>query len=414
MSEMTKSDREYDVVLYGATGFVGSLVAAELARPENDHLKMALAGRNADKLAQIATSVPRATGWGTVIAQASDRDEVTKLAQSGRVVITTVGPYARHGLPLAQACARLGTHYVDLTGEVLFHRDVIDSCQDSAVESGARIVPSCGFDSVPSDLGVFELARAARKAGDGELTDTTLYASMKGGMSGGTVASAMQQADDIAADPARRRIAGDKFALSPAREQEPAGEFRDSLATAYSDDIKAWTGPFLMASYNKRVVRRSNALLGHLYGPAFRYREVLRTGVGRKGRVKAVITKATLAAGFTALAKQQIRPLVERLVPAPGTGPDEAARNAGFFKMDIRSRTTHGVSYRSVVSAQGDPGYKATAVMLAQAGLTLAEDELPALPDNAAGGVVTPAVGLGQPYIERLRRNGFTIETSTV
>lgn len=410
MTATPESSRSFDIILYGATGFVGELVPKDLSRPQNTGLKIALAGRNLPKLQEVAARVPREGGWDILVAQASDRDEVATLARSTRVIITTVGPYARHGLPLVQACAAAGTHYVDLTGEVLFARDVIDSCDAAARESGARIINSCGFDSVPSDLAVFELAQAVAKAGDGELTDTTTYATMKGGLSGGTIASAMQQADDITADPSRRRIAGDKFALSPDRESEPSGEFSDKFKVFYSDDIKAWTGPFLMAGYNTRVVRRSNALLGHRYGEKFRYREVVKVGPGRSGRIKAHVSRVGLLGAFGAIAANPLRPLVEKIVPAPGTGPSEEARENGFFRMDARSTTTTGARYRSVVSSKGDPGYKCTATMLAEAALTLAEENLPTLPSNADGGVVTPAVGLGEPYAERLRARGFTIE----
>lgn len=404
--------RKIDIVLFGATGFVGKLVAAQLAHASNDHLTIALAGRSQTKLDDVVAATPRTPGWRTIVADASDYDAMRSLAEQTKVVITTVGPYASYGKPLVSACAQAGTHYVDLTGEVLFHRDVIDGCDAAARTSGARIVNSCGYDSVPSDIAVFEAARTAREQGAGELLETTNYATMKGGLSGGTVASAITQADVVNADPARRKVAGDKFALSPNRSQEPDGEFRDSLDVWYSDDVDAWVAPFMMASYNTRLVRRSNALLGHSYGPGFRYREVVRIGKGKSARLRANLMRASLVAGFAALGFKPARGLVERIVPSPGTGPSQEQRESGYFRMDVRARTTSGAVVRSVVSAQADPGYDATSIMLAQAGLTLAQDDLPGLPDAACGGVVTPVVGLGQPYIERLRRAGFTIETS--
>jgi short subunit dehydrogenase-like uncharacterized protein len=407
---MTSTDREFDVILFGATGFVGDLVAADLAAHAPAGTRIALAGRTRSKVETVRQNLgANAAGWGIVAADSNDEASLRALAESTRVVISTVGPYARHGLPLVGACANSGTHYVDLTGEVLFARDCIDHYDEAARASGARIVNSCGYDSVPSDLSVFLAAEAAREAGDGELEDTTVYASMKGGMSGGTVASAMQQADDIASQPERRKIAGDKFSLSPERSSEPKGEYKDSLKVAYSDDIKAWTAPFLMASYNTRIVRRSNALFGHGYGKTFRYREVMKAGTGLKGRVRAFAIAGALAAGFTALANQKARPVVERFVPKPGTGPDEKSRVNGFFRMDLRTTTTTGAHYRSIVAAQGDPGYNATAVMLAEAALTLSEGDLPKLPTGADGGVLTPAVALGMPYVERLRARDFTL-----
>ena len=411
LDDMTAThERPYDIVLFGATGFVGKLAAQQLAKAENDDLVIALAGRNTSKLDDVAAQFPRTPGWELVVTDASSSEQVDQLARRSRVVITTVGPFARYGMPLAEACAAAGTHYVDLTGEVLYHHDVIDRCDAAARESGARIVPSCGYDSVPSDLAVFELARVASENGDGTLTATTTYASMKGGMSGGTIASAMQQADDVAADPERRKIATDKFALSPDRAAEPSGEFKDSMSVWHSDDLDAWVAPFIMASYNTRVVRRSNALLGHAYGDGFRYREVMKVGSGNAGRVKANVARAAVAGGFAALGLKPARPLVQKLVPQPGTGPDQKSRDAGFFRMDVRTTTTSGAKYRSIVSAQGDPGYNATAVMLTQAALTLAHDDLPKLPGGADGGVLTPAVALGQPYITRLRNHGFDIK----
>lgn len=410
MTEITTNHRTYDIVVYGATGFVGKLVAADLADHAPVEVRIALAGRSESRLRDVRATLPeRAQTWDLVTADSSDADSLASLAASTRVVITTVGPYARHGLPLVQACADAGTHYVDLTGEVLFARDCADLADASARRHGARIVNSCGYDSVPSDLAVLLAASAAREAGDGELAETTCYASMKGGLSGGTVASAMQQADDIAAEPARRKIAADKFALSPNREAEPSGEFKDSLKVWFSPDINAWTAPFLMASYNTRIVRRSNALSEFSYGRTFRYREVMKTGAGVKGRAMAYAVAGALAGGFAALSFGKARPLVERLVPAPGTGPSEKSREAGFFKMDVRTTTTTGARYRSIVAAQGDPGYAATAIMLGEAALALALDEVAPLPDDARGGVLTPAVGLGLPYAERLRARGFTL-----
>ena len=180
----------------------------------------------------------------------------------------------------------------------------------------------------------------------------------------------------------------------------------------YSDDVDAWVAPFLMASYNTRIVRRSNALLGHVYGSGFRYREVMKAGKGVKGRAMAYAVAGALGAGFGAMGVKRLRPLLERLVPAPGSGPSEEAREKGFFRMDIRSTTTSGARYRSIVASQGDPGYKATAVMLGEAAVTLALGDLPTLPGEADGGVLTPAVALGAPYAERLRQHGVTLEVT--
>ncbi|NHN54315.1 enoyl-ACP reductase [Calidifontibacter sp. DB0510] len=405
------TSREFDIVLFGATGFVGALTAAHLAEHAPATVRIALAGRSESKLRQVLADLPGAPDWPVVIADSSDPASLRAMAERTRVVITTVGPYAKYGLPLVEACATTGTDYVDLTGEVLFHREAVDRFDAAAEASGARIVPSCGFDSVPSDLAVLFLADAASHAGDGELTETTLYATIKGGASGGTVASAIGQADEMRGSKDKRRIVLDKFALSPDRGAEPSGEYRDGATAAYSDEIRSWTAPFVMASYNTRVVRRSNALLGHRYGRGFRYRELMRTGDGLKGRATAYAVLGGLGAMMGAIAVPFLRPVVDRVAPSPGEGPSAQARAKGYFRMDARSTTTSGARYQSVVAAQGDPGYAATAVMLGEAGLALAlqRDELP-LPAGRRGGLFTPATALGRPYADRLVAQGFTIE----
>ena len=408
------SNRDYDIVLYGATGFVGQLTAAHLARHAPDGIRIALAGRNQAKLEALRSELPsEAANWPVVIADSTDAESLQAVAESTRVVISTVGPYAKYGLPLVEACATTGTDYVDLTGEVLFVRESIDRFQDEAARTGARIVHSCGFDSVPSDLGVLVLAEKVHADGAGDLGDTTLYMAMKGGISGGTAASAMVQADEVRADKDKRRVAGDKFALSPDRAAEPSGEWKDSAAVRYSDEIGAWTAPFMMAMFNTRIVRRSNALQHHVYGGTFRYREVQRTGRGWSGRLTGYAVAGVLGLGFGAMSVPFLRPVVERVLPSPGEGPSEKSRANGHFKATLKTTTTTGASYTSVVAAQGDPGYAATAVMLGESALSLAvsRDDCP-LPTGLAGGVLTPATALGNVLIERLRAQGFTIDAT--
>lgn len=406
--------REHDIVLYGATGFVGKLTAEHLARHTPAGLRVALAGRSREKLLAVRAQLPGdAANWPVLIADSADADSLRVLAEGARVIISTVGPYAKYGLPLVGACAAAGTDYVDLTGEVLFVRDSIDRFQDEADRTGARIVHSCGFDSIPSDLGTFVLSETVHADGAGDLGDTTLYMAMKGGFSGGTIASAIEQADEIRSDPRRRRAAGDKFALSPDRAAEPSGERRDSVAVRFSGQIDAWTGPFVMATFNTRVVRRSNALLQHAYGRTFRYQEVQRTGRGLRGRLVGYGLAGGLGLAFGAMSIPLLRPMLNRVLPSPGEGPSEKARESGYFTATLFTTTTTGASYRSVVAAQGDPGYAATAVMLGESALCLAvaRDECP-LPPGLSGGVLTPATGLGQVLVDRLRAKDFRIEAS--
>ncbi|MEO8748756.1 saccharopine dehydrogenase NADP-binding domain-containing protein [Dermatophilaceae bacterium Sec6.4] len=406
-----RDQRDLDIVLFGATGFVGKLTAEHLAAHAPAGLRIGLAGRNAAKVRDVRTSLgPSASDWELIAADSSDPASLAALADRARVVITTVGPYAKYGMPLVQACAEAGTDYVDLTGEVLFVRESIDLFHNTASASGARIVHSCGFDSVPSDLAVLNLAEQVAADGAGTPTDTTLFVTMKGGASGGTLDSMKGQIDQIRTDKAKRMIALDKFALSPDRSAEPKGEWRDSMSVHYSPEVKSWTGPFVMASYNTRIVRRSNALRGHDYGPTFRYREVQRAGDGLSGRATAYGLSGGLAAGFGALSIPLLRPLVNKVLPKAGEGPSAQARAKGFFKVDARTTTTDGSQYRSVVAAQGDPGYAATCVMLAEAALALAtQREQCPLPEGINGGVLTPATALGDVLSTRLRDQGFTI-----
>lgn len=410
----TVRQRQHDIVLYGATGFVGRLTAEHLARHTPADVHVALAGRNHDKLDAIRAQLPGdASNWPVLTADSSDVDSLRALAESSRVVISTVGPYARYGLPLVGACAGAGTDYVDLTGEVLFVRDSIDRFHEEAAHTGARIVHSCGFDSIPSDLGAFVLAERVRTDEAGDLGDTTLYMTMKGGVSGGTVASARQQLAEVRKDPVRRRVATDKFALSPDRDNEPRGEWRDEVAVRYSPEIDAWTAPFVMATFNTRIVRRSNALLQHAYGPSFRYREVQRTGRGLRGRLTGYGVAAGLGLAFGAMSVPLLRPVVDRVLPSPGDGPSEQSRRTGHFTATLLTTTSTGASYRTVVAAQGDPGYAATAVMLGESALCLAvaRDDCP-LPPGLGGGVLTPATGLGHVLVQRLRAKDFRIEAA--
>lgn len=400
--------RDHDIVVFGATGFVGRLLADYLAEHAPPGARIALAGRSERRLQETRSGLAGAAAdWPTLVADATDSEALRALAASARVVVTTVGPYLRYGLPLALACAEAGTHYADLTGEVLFVREAIDACDERARRSGARIVTACGYDSIPSDLGVLMLHERAEADGAGALQDTTLLARAKGGLSGGTIDSSRAQLEAVSADPSLRRVVFDPYALSPDREAEPSlGEERDVSSVFQEAGTGQWVGPFIMASFNTRIVRRSNAILGHAYGRRFRYREVSAFGTGARGRRRATAATVLLGAGFTALAHPRTRPVFDRLAPSPGEGPSEEARRAGRFRMELRTVTERGRRYLAVVAAQGDPGYAATAVMLGESALCLAQDG-DRLPQRS--GVLTPATAMGGVLAERLRAQGFTM-----
>jgi short subunit dehydrogenase-like uncharacterized protein len=406
MMDSVPVDREYDVALYGATGFVGALVAAHLAEHAPPGTRIALAGRSRDRLAALGNGLPGGPDWPLVQADAEDPASLAALARAARVVATTVGPYARHGLPLVEACAQAGTHYADLTGEVLFVRRAIDRFDAVARESGARIVHACGYDSIPSDLSVYLLHERAAADGAGGLRDVQLVATVRGGFSGGTLDSMRGVIDEVRRDPAARRLAADPFALSPERAAEP-----DTPQPRRTGIVRAadgtWLAPFVMASYNTRIVRRSNALLGWAYGRDLRYTEVMGCGRGVVGAATAVAATVGLPAFLAAMSAAPTRAVLDRVLPAPGTGPSPEARARGWFRMAVHAETEDGRRYRADAHGAGDPGYAATAVMLGQSALTLALDE-ERLPARA--GSLTPATALGEVLVERLRRAGHAYD----
>lgn len=396
--------RDLDVVVYGATGFVGRLTAEYLVRHAPGGVRIGIGGRSADKLERLKAELGR-DDLDMLVADSRDRDALEQIARRTKVIATTVGPYRRYGMPLAEACASVGTHYADLTGEVLFIHDVAARLHGTAAETGARIVNSCGFDSIPSDLGVLLLHEAA---GEDLEAVTLVVKAMKGAPSGGTIASAKAQIDDMRESSDQARVVADPYALSPDRATEPdLGDERDLRGVEYSEELGQWLGPFVMAGVNTRVVRRSNALLGHAYGRRFRYREVQGFGPGLAGRAKALGFAGGVGGLLAGLSLPPTRMVLDKVLPDPGEGPDEEARRSGFFRIEIHGTGASGRRYVARVGAQGDPGYAATAVMLGESALCLAFDEA-LLPERA--GVLTPATAMGHPLAERLMAAGMTFE----
>ena len=405
---MSPDVRPHQLVLLGATGFVGRLTAQHLARYAPPGLRVALAGRSADRLAAVRDELGgSAAAWPLVVVAVPDADAVADLARSTRVVLTTVGPYLPRGLPLVRACAEAGTAYADLTGETLFVRRSIDAAHATARATGARVVHACGFDSVPSDLGVGLTAARAAADGAGTLTETVLHVrSMRGGVSGGTVDSPRQQVLEMRADPDARALVGRADALvdQPRRRTRAARGRRRPVDRDPGTGV--WQAPFVLGSFNRQVVLRSDSLAGFPYGPEFGYREVVDIGRGPLAAATAAALSGGTAALVAGLWTAPGRALLDRVLPAPGTGPGERTLEGGRFRVEIEAGTTSGARYRTVVGAPLDPGYRGTAVMLGESGLSLALDELP-----AASGVLTPMTALGRTLPERLRRHGFVLET---
>jgi short subunit dehydrogenase-like uncharacterized protein len=408
------TDRAYDIVLFGATGFTGKLVAEYLAKHAPRDLKWALAGRSKSKLeavrAEIAKEQPgtSASALPILVADAHDRPALDVLAAQTRVVCSTVGPYMKYGRDLVAACADKGAHYCDLTGEVPFIRDTIDRNHARAQETGARIVCCCGFDSIPSDLGVLVLAEHARTP----LGEVKFFAGeSSGGISGGTIASMLGIAEAMRKDRSIRRLAADPYALDP-QPGHPGPDKRDDFGVHFDRDLSMWTGPFVMGAVNTRIVRRSNALSDYAYGKSFHYSESMSFGRGPRGMLRAAGVTAALGAFFGAVAVPQTRALLEKtLLPAPGEGPSKEARERGFFVIRFVARTDEATprTLRARVEGKADPGYGETAKMLGESAMCLARDEK-TLPKRA--GVLTPATAMGTRLVERLRAAGMVFEVT--
>ena len=409
MAAQRRERRDLDIVVFGATGFVGRLVAGYLAEHAPPAIRIGLAGRSTQRLTQLRESLgPAAATWPLLVANADDPDTLRAMVEATTVVATTVGPYSRYGMPLVQACAQAGTDYADLTGEVLFVRETLDRYAELSKASGARIVHSCGFDSIPSDLGVLLLFEQARRDDEGRLEDTTLVVtSMKGGFSGGTIDSMRASAETVAADRTLLKLFADPYSLSPDRPAEPdLGSQRDLTRIHRDADLDLWVGPFVMAPYNTRIVRLSNALKGWEYGPRFRYGEAMAFGSGITAPARAAAVSAGTAGAIAAMGFRPARAILDRFLPAPGEGPSEQSRRGGHFRIQIRTRTSTGARYRCLVAARGDPGYQATSVMLGESALCLAVDR-DRLPDR--GGVLTPATAMGDVLVDRLRDADVTL-----
>ncbi|MGH2973500.1 MAG: saccharopine dehydrogenase family protein [Solirubrobacterales bacterium] len=402
-------ERPLDLVLFGATGFVGRLTAEYLARDGGD-ARIALAGRSQERLEAVKDALgDPAASWPLIVVDADDSGGLAEMAGATRVVATTVGPYRHRGIPLVEACAAAGTHYADLTGEVLFMRECIDRFDGAAKASGARIVHTCGFDSIPSDLGVLLLHQAADSDGEDGLEEVGLIVkAVKGGLSGGTFDSLKGELDDARTDPEQGRVLDDPYALSPDRDAEPDLAEQDDLRGVRRDPLSgAWLGAFPMAPINTRVVRRSNALQDWAYGPRLRYWEAMGFGSGLASPVLAGATSGAVWALNAGLANPVTRKVLDRVMPDAGEGPSERLRRNGFFRIEIHAAASSGAGYVCRVAAKGDPGYAATAVMLGQSALSLRLDEPPS---STPAGVLTPATAMGGALVDRLRAAGFTFE----
>ena len=417
---MAAAQREFDIVLYGATGFVGRLTAAYLAARIGgaEGARIALAGRSADRLSAVRETLgPDAQNWPVITADASSPSALNAMVARTRVVVTTVGPYARYGFPLVEACAAAGTDYADLTAEANFIRESIDHCHKQAADNGARIVHSCGFDSIPSDITVYALHKRAAADGAGDLGDTNLVIRrLAAGLSGGTFASISEMFRAVSRDADLRKQMNDPYTLTPDRGAEPElggqPDARWRRGSEIAPELRGhWTGAFPMAMPNSRIVRRSNALLDYAYGRRFAYAEQISLGRSAVAPLAAASVTA-VNAGMLGPGAQLFRfvpkALIERMGPRPGTGPSERTRDNGHYTLETYTTTASGARYRATMAQQGDPGYKATAVLLGESALALALDRDTISPHH---GVLTPAAALGDALLTRLPAAGVTLTT---
>lgn len=399
---MNRNDREFEIVLWGATGFTGALVAECLAAVPG--LRWAIAGRDRGKLdavaARLAVSVPGfdAAALRIQVASIEDPGSLARLATSTRVVLSTVGPYALYGTELVRACAVSGTDYCDLTGEVQWIHRMIAAFDAPARSSGARLVHCCGFDSVPFDMGVWFLQRELAARGmPPASTVRGVVRRMRGSFSGGTLASLMNVMDEAARDPGIRRIGGDANALLPPSDASPRA--RAELGLGFEPGLGLWTAPFVMAAINTKILRRSNALMGYPWGKAFRYEESMATGRGIGGRLRAYGMAGGLGAFMAAAAAGPTRRLLTRMLPAPGEGPDREARERGFYAIDFIAPgdAPERPALVATVSATRDPGYGSTSRMIAECALCLARDGT-----GTPGGSWTPSACMAEALLPRL------------
>ena len=390
--------REFDVVVFGATGFTGTLVAEYIGRAK-DKPRWAVAGRSKAKLEALGLGVP------VVVADALDAAAMKALARRTKVVCTTAGPYAQYGDELVAACAAEGTHYCDLTGEVQWMRRTIDAHHAKAQASGARIVHTCGFDSIPSDLGTWALQQEMIATyGRPASSVTALFGESSGTVSGGTVASGMATAAEASADRTVREVLANPYGLDPdPHAQRPRAP--DEGKVGWDARLKVFTVPFMMAGINTRVVRRAHALAGFPWGEDFVYREVMSTPGSARGLAMAAVVAGGLGALGFAMKRPRLRALLAKRAPQPGEGPSAARRAQGHWKARFVGEAGADRLIYVAGDAHGDPGYASTAKMLGESALCLALDPL-----ATPAGVITPSVAMGQHLLDRLRRAGLTFE----
>ncbi|GAB2641522.1 MULTISPECIES: saccharopine dehydrogenase family protein [Psychrobacter] len=410
----TSDNRPYAVILYGATSFVGQITAHYLTNflsnaknKDGSNVTWAIAGRDEEKLNELQSKLESKVD--IIIANSKDSASLDEMTKQTKVIISTVGPYLKYGEPLIKSCAENGTDYVDLTGEAIFIKDMMDKYQDTAKQSGARIVNSCGFDSIPSDLGVyFTQTKAEEKFGEACNVIHMRVKAAKGGISGGTIASMATIFEEVGEDKSRRKQVANPYLLND--DTDVPNVRQDNVSKPeYDSAHKRWLAPFVMASINTRIVHRSNQLLGYEYGRDFKYDEAMWMKDGVKGKLSSYAMSAGLLGFATAMMIKPSRELLSKhVLPKAGTGPSKDEQENGYFDIRHFGQTAKNDTITVKVTGDKDPGYGSTSRMLAQAALCLAQD---ISKEDVGGGFWTPASAMGDKLIARLEEHsGLSFE----
>jgi short subunit dehydrogenase-like uncharacterized protein len=404
-------DKSLDIILFGATSFVGQIATKYLYEHIglDSVIKWAIAGRSEKKLNQVKAALgPDADAIPLLVADSADTESLNRLCQQTRVVLSTVGPYALYGESLIEACVNHGNDYCDLTGEAYWIKKMLDKYELAAKKSGARIINCCGFDSIPSDLGVYFLQKTSQQHNGHSLNHVKLRVkAMRGGVSGGTVASGIEMAKAAKKDPILRRNMGNPHVLCRSTENSNPRQPR-IIKPTYDPDFKAWSAPFIMEAINSRIVLRSNSLQQDSTSANFIYGEAVLTGKGLKGYLRAALITLSLG-GFAVATKYRfLRYLIQQFVlPKPGEGPSPEQQQKGFFDLRIIGKRDQKSLIAKVIGDR-DPGYGCTAKMLIQSGLCMAYD---ISKSDLSGGFWTPATAMGDKLIKRLTDSaGMTFE----
>lgn len=416
-SNMTKDNdknRPYAVVLYGATSFVGKITAHYLTEflsnakdKSGANVTWAIAGRDEEKLNELQSKL--ASKVDIIIANSNDEASLDDMTKQSQVIISTVGPYLKYGEPLIKSCAANGTDYVDLTGEAIFIKDMMDKYQDTAKQSGARIVNSCGFDSIPSDLGVyFTQTHAEERFGEPCDVIHMRVKAAKGGLSGGTIASMATIFEEVGEDKSRRKQVANPYLLND--DKDAPNVRQDNVSKPeYDSEHKRWLAPFVMASINTRIVHRTNQLLDYEYGRNFKYDEAMWMKDGVKGQLSSYAMSAGLFGFATAMMIKPSRELLSKhVLPKSGSGPSKEEQENGYFDIRLFGQTANNETIHTKVTGDKDPGYGSTSRMLAQAALCLAQD---VSKNDVGGGFWTPASAMGDKLLTRLKaHSGLSFE----